>query len=171
MTIQANYDTPRFSDSRMLYMPLEDAADHPLVVRGIMTILVSCSGLIVAQLAKGAKDYRETLPLRGGMSVDVGAEVADRGAKPDATPVFYSEGLAESYKLESQDAKYPRVLVSDKSNDLIRSFCEILPRWRRRPLSWPEAASATWKRSRRSVFPQPGRFCAAYTSVIVVSRR
>ncbi len=85
-----------------------DAAHFPATA--IDTML---SGICVAsinQLAMGADDVEDTLPLRGGVDVGTGALLHG---------TLYSAALAKAVELEEELAVFPRVLVGDRLSDYL----------------------------------------------------
>lgn len=113
-----------FSDSIMLYMSLGEKREHDIAMPHLHTMLVGCCGAQLLQLARGADDVRDTLPLRGAMDVDMGVEYPDRldgaveptGEEKNHPELmqFYSAALARAYEVEQTEAVYPRVVVTEQ---------------------------------------------------------
>jgi hypothetical protein len=106
----------RFSDSILFYTSL----NGPAPMQTLHTMLLGCSFLQLIQLARGYKDVRDTLPLRGAIDVDYGIEVADHNAEDlekgesPGEPQLYSAALAHAYELEQYQAEFPRIVLSNQ---------------------------------------------------------
>ena len=114
----------RFSDSLFLYAPLAPSPTHALPVRAVYTMLVACSTTMLFQLARGSPDFRETLPLRGALDMNVGIECPDRaraGSIEKPSRQLYSPAMATAYQMEATLACWPRILVSNDFLDMVRS--------------------------------------------------
>jgi hypothetical protein len=68
---------------------------------------------MLIQLARGAADFEETRPLRGGIDIAPGAVVG-----PDR--FLYSAALSRAYKLESR-AVYPRTVIGERVEQFLQS--------------------------------------------------
>ena len=94
-----------FSDSVVIFMPLRtDIAKLPM--RGIFGILGAAATVFICSLAAGH-------PIRGGIDVGIGMEIAENE--------IYGPALSRAYALESRIANYPRIVVG---NELLR-YLEI----------------------------------------------
>lgn len=119
----------RFSDSLLFYVPLAASSTHPLPMRAEHAMLLACSGAMLFQLARGSKDYRETLPFRGAIDANMGTERADqprRGSAEKPPLQLYSTAMATAYEMETTLAKWPRILVSENFLDAIRSHAKAV---------------------------------------------
>lgn len=84
-----------FSDSIIVYSPLQNQHNY-WQVGNLYAIIVSCGTLLAAALTAH-------VALRGGLDIGMLARF------PSGDP--YGPGLAKAYCLESNDARYPRVVV------------------------------------------------------------
>lgn len=87
----------RFSDGLLLYVSLM-GDPKPQIVNGLYGLVASCGSLSLLGLT------RQT-PIRGGIDVAWGMELNDAE--------LYGCVVAKSYELESEIAKYPRVVVGE----------------------------------------------------------
>ena len=83
-------------------------------VRAVYSVLGATASGMLMHLALGSEDPSDTLPLRGGIDIAAGAEVLPE-------KFLYSPALSRAYKLESEDAVYPRTLIGDRIRDFLRS--------------------------------------------------
>lgn len=95
----------RWSDSVILYMPLESSEGH-FPPHGVHHLLRVCAQLQLTFLAAG-------LPIRGG--IDVGTGIEDDGQ-------LFGPALAKAYQLESKAAGYPRVVVGPEFRTYVASL-------------------------------------------------
>jgi hypothetical protein len=90
-----------------------DAEHNP--IRGVYNLVTASAVTMLVQLAMGASDSDDTLPLRGGIDIAPGGLYGD--------PAFlFSPAVANAYALESEDAVYPRIIAGDR----VRLFLEEL---------------------------------------------
>jgi hypothetical protein len=114
----------RFSDSFFFYASLAPSSTHSLPMRAVYTMLLASSAAMILQMARGSEDYRETLPIRGALDINVGIECADRareGSNEKPAMQFYSAAMATAYQMETTQANWPRILVSDDFLAMVRS--------------------------------------------------
>jgi hypothetical protein len=78
------------------------------------TVLTAICAISLMQLWAGGDDLSDTLPLRGGVDVGVGAEIAGE---------LYSAALAKAVELEER-ADVPRVLVGERLLEYIEWMAE-----------------------------------------------
>jgi hypothetical protein len=98
--------TQQFSDTFVFYAPLQNVFGDLSVIQ-VHEILGACSMAMLISLAA-------RIPVRGGMSIGVGTEIEDHG--------FYGPALAEAHYLESKKAKYPRIVLSSRVPQLLRTI-------------------------------------------------
>ncbi|MCL2646095.1 MAG: hypothetical protein FWD61_03705 [Phycisphaerales bacterium] len=108
----------RFSDSFVFYAPLGNARGE-LMALPIYLILGACC-IVMSQALAGE------VPLRGGIHIAPGVKISKL---PE--PNFYGPALAGAYRLESEDAQYPRIVVSQK----VWNFTRYTP---------PESTGCPW---------------------------
>jgi hypothetical protein len=88
----------QFSDTYVFYAPLA-TSNGELSVLPVYSILTACCMAMLLSLA--AK-----IPLRGGIHIGTGIKIPELS--------FYGPALAKAHELESKEAQYPRVVVSDE---------------------------------------------------------
>ncbi len=88
----------RFSDGLVAYACLEEVKDV-VPLNGVLGLLTTCGALCLMSLA-------EQNPIRAGIEL---AWAAEENGKE-----LYGCALAKAYKLESEVAKYPRVVVGEE---------------------------------------------------------
>lgn len=84
--------------------------------RSAYKLVVAAAVGMLVQLARGADDPADTLPLRGG--IDIAAGIV---GQPDN--FLYSPSVVRAYELEG-DACYPRTLIGPRVLDFFRSVSE-----------------------------------------------
>jgi len=87
----------RFADGIAIYLPLMQTGDN-MPVEGVNGILLACAFTKISLLEQG-------IPLRGGIDVDLGFEIEEND--------IYGPCIVKAYQLESEIAKYPRIVVGD----------------------------------------------------------
>ena len=98
----------RFSDGLVIFVSLKDREDI-LPIKSIYGVLVACAGMMLLGLAKKQ-------PIRGGLTVSLGAELNEGE--------IYGPAVVEAYELESEVAQYPRLVVGN-------SLCEYLDHFKK----------------------------------------
>jgi len=94
----------RFSDGLVVFMNLRsDQSPYPF--QGVYVLLMACSKTILEQLYRG-------FPVRGGIELGIGLEMNEGE--------IYGPCVAMAYDLESENAKYPRIVVGEFLADYIR---------------------------------------------------
>jgi hypothetical protein len=86
-------------------------------VRSAYTLVIAAASGMLVQLARGADDPTDTLPLRGG--IDIAAGIV---GPPDN--FLYSPSVVRAYELEGE-ARYPRTLIGARVVDFVRSVSEM----------------------------------------------
>jgi hypothetical protein len=76
-------------------------------MRGVFALLFGTASTMITQLSVGVHDFEGTRPIRGGIDVALGSLL-----QPE--DFLYSPGLTRAYKLESEEAIYPRTLIGDR---------------------------------------------------------
>ena len=87
----------RFSDGLVVYQSLL-GDPRPEIVNGLYGLIATCGNLCLIGLNRGT-------PIRGGIDVAWGVELNDNE--------LYGCVLAKAYELESEIAKYPRIVVGE----------------------------------------------------------
>lgn len=95
-----------FSDSFVVSVPLIEQNETALLVAAanLAATLYAVAGIQLVSLANGH-------PLRGGIEVGTGVEIYGQE--------YYGEALANAYRLESEVAQYPRILVGASVADYL----------------------------------------------------
>lgn len=104
-----------FSDSILAYVPLETEKYHINAVNGVYGILAACGGMLLITLA-------EKKVFRAGIDVGIGTELKNGDV--------YGPALIKAYKLESEDAQYPRIVIGKKFLNYLKSLsqkCQQFP--------------------------------------------
>ncbi len=104
---KANIMTQRFSDGLVLFCPLTEEGHFPL--SSVSRIFLSCASMMLCGLNEG-------FPFRAGIAIGAGCSIEEGD--------IYGPVLAEAYRLESEVAVYPRVVLSDCIADWLSSFDE-----------------------------------------------
>lgn len=108
-----------FSDSFVVAMKLPTRVESPddlaIAISGIHRMITSLAGLMLISLSS-------SVPLRGGFDVQVGMDLY-----PDEV---YGPVLESAYRLESDAAEYPRIVVGD-------NVLQLLHTWKSLPDSEP----------------------------------
>ena len=76
----------------------------------------ACAAATLLQLSMGGDDPDDSLPLRGGIDVALGSFDGE---------VLYSPALAGAYELESKNARYPRIIGSERFLAFLNSYAQI----------------------------------------------
>lgn len=100
---RTNIKFQHFSDGLVVYIPLKSTNDN-YPVTSVYASIASFGELCLLGLAKNS-------PIRVGVSVGVGAELNENE--------IYGKSVADAYELESQIAKYPRAVVSERVWDYL----------------------------------------------------
>ena len=95
-----------FSDMLVAYSPAAAGPANDWNIVALYRMLGSLCSLIPSFLARG-------IPIRGGVCLGTAVEAEGVG--------FYGPALAEAHHLESKVAGYPRIVVSQRLADFIRS--------------------------------------------------
>jgi hypothetical protein len=104
-----------FSDGLVIYAPLmENKNLRP--ISSVYAILAASASLILMSLARKQ-------PIRAGVTVGLGAELNENE--------IYGPVVAEAYKLESEVAQYPRLVVGDE-------LCAYLEHFKYEPVKEPK---------------------------------
>ncbi|MDX2055014.1 MAG: hypothetical protein SFV15_21605 [Polyangiaceae bacterium] len=123
---QARPTAERWGKAKLLNMPgpdhvvlacsLTGDVDH-FPLRGVYnTVAAACAAMLI-QLALGADDHEQSLPLRGGIDIGPGALLHPEN-------FLYSPALTRAYDLESKAAVYPRTLAGDRFLGYLRAYSE-----------------------------------------------
>jgi hypothetical protein len=86
-------------------------------MRSVYAAVVAAASGMLIQLAMGANDATDTLPLRGGIDIAAGAI-----GMPEN--FLYTPALTRAYLLEGS-AKYPRTLIGERVVDLIEQVLKL----------------------------------------------
>lgn len=101
-----NIKFQHFSDGLVIYTPLMENEDlRP--ISSVYAILAASASLMLISLAMKR-------PIRGGVTVGLGAELNENE--------IYGPVVAEAYKLESEVAQYPRLVVGDELCNYLEHF-------------------------------------------------
>ena len=84
-----------FSDTIIIYVPLASISER-IPINSIYAGLLACGSTLLYSMAAGH-------PLRGGIEIGIAAELYEGE--------IYGPALSEAYRLESQVAQYPRIVV------------------------------------------------------------
>ena len=95
----------RWSDGVMLSCALQPDEGHAIPILGVYDILCTCAALMLVQLAIGH-------PIRGGLDVGTGMVVDDE---------LFGAAIVKAYRLESQRAGHPRLVVGHGLLNYIRT--------------------------------------------------
>ncbi len=87
-----------FSDSLVVTVPLSKEEEYRGSTLGVWRAMTAAAAVTTIALAEGK-------PIRGGIEIAVGIEIAE--------DEVYGPALAQAYVLESKQADYPRVLIGD----------------------------------------------------------
>lgn len=93
---EAKITCQQFSDTFVMYSPLENTSGEYSAFQ-VVQMLGACAAAMLSMLTDG-------IPLRGGIAVGAGTEIAEGN--------FYGPVLAEAHRLESKCAQSPRIVVS-----------------------------------------------------------
>lgn len=85
-------------------------------IRALYTLVGACAAATLLQLSMGGDDPDDSLPLRGGIDLALGSFDGD---------VLYSPALVGAYELESNNARYPRIIGSERFLAFLNSYAEI----------------------------------------------
>ena len=88
-----------FSDSMLVFLALTNTDTAKLHVRGVLGIISSAAFTFLGCLGIGH-------PIRGGIDIGIGFQPSERE--------IYGPALSRAYALESNIAKYPRIVVGDE---------------------------------------------------------
>jgi len=102
---KAHITTQRFSDGLVLFCPLAEEGHFPL--NSVSGIFRSCASMMLCGLDQG-------FPFRAGIAIGAGYSTGEGD--------IYGPVVAEAYRLESEVAMYPRVVLSDSIVDWLLSF-------------------------------------------------
>lgn len=94
-----------FSDGIVVYSPLSGDNHYPL--GSAYSVLCACSSIMLLCLDKG-------FPIRAGIAIGAGCTLNGEGV--------YGPVVAEAYRLESEVAKYVRIVVHDEILKWLASF-------------------------------------------------
>ena len=94
-----------FSDSIIYYAPLEDTSKR-FAITNVQALLAGCAASILSTLSIG-------LACRGGIEAGIAGDVFANE--------IYGPALYQAYRLESEVAKYPRILVGSE----LRSYIDF----------------------------------------------
>lgn len=109
----ARINTYILGDAVVMEMPLAGDARH-FPARAIDTMLSAACSTSINQLAAGADDLANTLPLRGGIDVGVGAILKGK---------LHSAALAKAVDLEDT-ANFPRIQAGEALRGYVESMAE-----------------------------------------------
>lgn len=96
----------RFSDGLVIFVSLMDREDM-MPIKSVYGVLIACAGMMLLGLAKNQ-------PIRGGITVNLGTELNENE--------LYGPAVVEAYKLESEVAQYPRLVVGNSLCDYLDHF-------------------------------------------------
>lgn len=99
--------TQQFSDTLIFYAPLVMKSTHQFSLLSPVAMICACAWTMLDALQAG-------IPFRGGLALNVGLYDPDCG--------FYGPALLDAYRLESQEAEYPRIVISEKIFELTESI-------------------------------------------------
>jgi len=83
-------------------------------MRAVLELVSAASAAMIIQLAQGADDPDDTLPLRGGIDIALGELVQPEN-------FLYSPALTRAYKLERDRALYARSIIGERFVGFIKS--------------------------------------------------
>lgn len=95
-----------FTDSFVIYVCLKEDPDVPVPAGSVFLLLGSCGSSILSTLAQGHA-------LRAGIDVGIAAELYENEV--------YGPALMQAYKLESEVAIYPRIVIGKNLLDYLQS--------------------------------------------------
>jgi len=98
-----------FSDSIILYLSISDVFS---TMNGIYCILTCCSSIYPLFIAINN-------PLRGGIALHWGTEMESGG--------IYGPAYYQAYKLENENAKYPRIIIDKELAYYLQKMSDINP--------------------------------------------
>lgn len=104
-----------FSDSMLVYIPLQAEKYQSNAVNSVYGILGACGGMLLLSLS-------EEKAFRVGIDVGLGTELKNGDV--------YGPALIRAYKLESEVAKYPRIVVGPEFLNYLLNLshkCEQFP--------------------------------------------
>jgi len=96
-----------FSDSMLAFIPLETKEYHANAVIGVYGVLGGCGGMLMLSLSK-KKAFRV------GIDVGLGIELKNGDV--------YGPALIKAYKLESEMAKYPRIVIGSELINYLKNL-------------------------------------------------
>lgn len=99
----------RFSDGLFSYISLVADANH-LPINGIYGLISSCGALCFLGLASGQ-------PIRGGLDIAWGVELNQNE--------LYGCVVARSYQLESEAAKFPRIVLGNEMMNYLHQYASM----------------------------------------------
>ena len=108
----------RFSDTLILYIPLEFVKDESARATSVFGVICTCAFVFLEFLAEG-------MVFRGGMEIGPAGEITEGD--------IYGPALKQAHDLESKEALYPRIVVG-------KGVCEYLEQY------VAEKKSADWKK-------------------------
>lgn len=96
-----------FSDSMLTFIPLETKEYHANAVIGIYGVLGGCGGMLMLALS-------EKKAFRVGIDVGLGTKLKNGDV--------YGPALIKAYKLESEVAKYPRIVIGSELINYLKNL-------------------------------------------------
>lgn len=101
----------QFSDSILIFVPLSDESEN-IWVDGVFATLFSLPGAFLAMASKGVF-------FRGGLEIGLASNIGSRD--------IYGPVLMDAYKLESDVARYPRVVVGKELVQFLNTMIQFKP--------------------------------------------
>jgi hypothetical protein len=102
LSARRSVNTRSISDSIIMEVSFRGDEDQCSSMIGVFGCVAACCILQLLGLVTKA-------PIRGGIDVGLGLDISERG-----NPEVYGPVLGNAYKLESELAEYPRILVGDE---------------------------------------------------------
>jgi len=100
---ECHLNIQQFSDTFVFYAPIPNAHGDVSVVPLSRMIGACCIGMLLSLAARR--------PVRGGLAIGMGMELAER--------TFYGPALVEAHCLESKVAQYPRIALSPQVDEFL----------------------------------------------------
>jgi hypothetical protein len=98
-----------FSDATIVYVPLQEK-EGIVPINGVCDALIACASTFLLMMSAG-------YACRGGIDVGVGSEMFDGE--------IYGPALYEAYRLESQVAQYPRIVIGKNLIDYLVGLTKL----------------------------------------------
>ncbi|MDD3906330.1 MAG: hypothetical protein PHS46_07395 [Candidatus Omnitrophica bacterium] len=101
----------RFSDCIQAFVPLESVKYHAPCAKGVVGVLGACGMSMLFSLSEGKS-------FRAGIDVGIGTELS--------SGEVYGPGFFSAYRLESEIAQYPRIVIGDTMVNYLANLCHSI---------------------------------------------